>query len=508
MFHSADAVKLDSIYRAAGGYSEGKDPTSRIEVKVKRREFLKTVGYGAAGAALAGCGTLPLLGSSGSRPNLVFILVDDLGWTDLGFQGSEYYETPRIDRLAKEGMVFTSAYANAPNCAPTRACIFSGQYTPRHGVYTVNSAARGKSRNRRLIPVENIKTLDPDVTTIAEALRPAGYRSAAIGKWHLGRDPETGPLGQGFDLNVGGNHLGHPKSYFSPYKNPELDDGPEGESLTERLTDEALRFIDDNRQNPFFLYLSHYAVHTPIQARPEVAARYSAKKGVGGHDDPKYAAMIESVDRSVGRIMDRLDDLGLSENTVVVFFSDNGPHGAISSAAPLRGSKGMLYEGGIREPMIVRWPGRIDPGSRCDTPVIGIDFFPTFLDLAGAPRPDGHILDGESLVPLIDGGGELPREAVFWHFPAYLEAYRGMKGHWRTTPAGAVRQGDWKLIEFFEDRRVELYNLKDDIGETNDLSAAQVEKTEEMRDFLHRWQREVNAPIPTELNPEFGKDKK
>lgn len=274
-----------------------------MEVRVKRREFLRRVGWGTAGAALGGCSSLPGLGKDRRKPNFIFILVDDLGWTDLGFMGSAYYETPCVDRLAREGMVFTNAYANAPNCASTRACLLSGQYTPRHGIYTVNSAARGKSKNRKLIPVENRKILSTEVTTIAEALHPAGYRSAAIGKWHLGRDPETGPLGQGFDLNVGGNQAGHPKSYFSPYKNSDLEDGPEGESLTERLTDEALRFIDGHRDRPFFLYLSHFAVHTPIEARDDVAARYAAKDGAGGQDNPRYAAMIESVDRSVGRTL-------------------------------------------------------------------------------------------------------------------------------------------------------------------------------------------------------------
>ncbi len=475
---------------------------------MKRRDFLRRVGCGAAGAALCGCAALHDRGRRRRKPNFIVILADDLGWTDLGFMGSAYYETPRIDRLAGDGMVFTSAYANAPNCAPTRACILSGQYAPRHGIYTVRSSERGKSWQRKLIPVENTNTLSADVTTIAEALRPAGYRSAAIGKWHLGRDPETGPLGQGFDLNVGGNHAGHPSSYFSPYKNPDIEDGPDGESLTERLTDEALRFIDQNRDEPFFLYLSHYAVHTPIQARPEVEARYRDKEGAGGHDNPGYAAMIESVDRSVGRIVDRLDELGLDEDTMIVFFSDNGPHGTISSAAPLRGSKGMLYEGGIREPMIVRWPGRVKPKSRCDTPVIGIDFYPTLLELAGVREPEDHILDGRSLVPLIDGDGELAREAIFWHFPAYLQAYRGMDGHWRTTPAGVIRKGDWKLIEYFEDGRLELYNLAGDIGETTNLAESHPHRARELRELLREWRKEVDAPVPTTLNPDFGKEEK
>ncbi len=470
---------------------------------MKRCDFLKTTGLGAAALTLPW--GLSTCGTSRIRPNIVFILIDDLGHRDVGFMGSRYYQTPNIDRLASEGEVFTNAYANAPNCAPTRACLLTGQYSPRHGIYTVASPARGQEHLRKLIPIPNQTTLDPQVVTIAEALKSVGYVSASIGKWHLGRGSETGPTGQGFDVNVGGNDRGHPRSYFSPYQNPDLKDGPEGEYLTDRLTSEALSFIEANRDQPFFLYLSHYAVHTPIQARPEIVERYKGIEASGGQGNPTYAAMVESTDRSVGRVMDKLDELGLKDNTVVFFFSDNGGYGPATSMEPLRGAKGMLYEGGIRVPLAVCWPGKVRPGGVCDVPVIGIDFYPTILELAGAVEPSAHILDGESLVPLLTQDSSLKREAIFWHFPAYLEAYKGGKsqGPWRTTPAGAVRRGDWKLIEFFEDGHLELYNLKEDIGEQNNLAENMPEMAEELHRVLLEWRRSVNAPVPTERNPRY-----
>jgi arylsulfatase A-like enzyme len=435
-------------------------------------------------------------------PNFVFILVDDLGWTDVGFMGAAVFETPNIDRLAGEGMVFTSAYANAPNCAPSRACLLTGQYTPRHGVYTVNSAERGKKKNRRIIPTPNTKTLAPTFVTIAEALRDAGYVSASIGKWHLGEGAETGPLGQGFEVNVGGHKLGHPKSYFSPYKNAELPDGPQGEHLTDRLTDEAIAFIEANREKAFFLYLPYYAVHTPIQAKKELSAKYREKIGDGGAN-PKYAAMIETTDDNIGRLMKRLEELEIDENTVVFFFSDNGGYAGVTTMAPLRGFKGMLYEGGIRVPMFVRWSGTIDASTKCVTPVLGTDFFPTILEMAGIERPDDQALDGVSLMPLLSQAGELERPAIFWHFPAYLESGKGVKGLWRTTPAGAVRVGDWKLIEFFEDGRIELYNLADDLGERNDLAETMPEKAAELLGILRTWRESVAAPVPSTPNPDY-----
>jgi arylsulfatase A-like enzyme len=325
--------------------------------------------------------------------------------------------------------------------------------------------------------------------TLAEALKPAGYTSACLGKWHLGGQAPHRPQDRGFDVvwdRTGGGHF-----------------AKDGEYLADRLTREALNFLEAHREKPFFLYLSHHAVHTPIQAKPEPIEKYQQKPPHGAHNNPVYAAMIESVDQSVGRVLDKLEELHLAANTVVFFFSDNGGYGNATMMHPLRGSKGMLYEGGIRVPALVRWPGRIERKRRCDTAIIGLDFYPTILELAGAPRPAGHVLDGESLVPLLNGNGNLNREAIFWHYPVYLEPYNDSQWPWRTTPAGAVRAGDWKLIEFFEDGWLELYNLKEDIGEKTNLASAMPQKVKELHSRLVRWRQEVNAPVPTESNPQF-----
>ena len=424
----------------------------------------------------------------------MFIFIDDLGYKDLTCFGSTYYETPHIDKLAGQGMRFTSAYSNAPNCAPTRACLISGQYTPRHGVYTVGSPERGKARLRKLIPIPNRTNLDSKIVTIPEALKAAGYRTACIGKWHLGDKEPFRPEDRGFDVVFRRSHRGH----FMP----------DGQYLTDRLTDEAVKFIEQNRDKPFFLYLSHHTVHTPIQAKKELIEKYRKKKPSGEHNNPTYAAMVESMDQSVGTVCDKLDELALSDNTVVFFFSDNGGYANATSMVPLRGSKGMLYEGGIRVPMIAHWPGRIKAKTSCDVPVIGIDFYPTFLELAGAPKPSGHLLDGVSLVPLLTQRQALGRQAIFWHFPAYLEPYNKKQQPWRMTPGGAVRQGDWKLIEFFEDGKVELYNLKDDISENNDLAKTKPAKTKELHRILVEWRKSVDAPVPTEKNPQYNPDAK
>lgn len=485
--------------------------------KLNRREFLAKCGALAGGFVLSNR-TLEVRRST-KRPNIIFIMIDDMGWRDVGFMGSEYYETPNIDKLAAEGVVFTNGYANAANCAPTRACFLTGQYGPRHGVYTVNNSDRGSSSDRRLIPIANDKTLDSHHITIAEALGPAGYTTASMGKWHMGTDPELGPIGQGFDVNVGGFQAGSPPGgYFSPYKNPELPDGPDGEYLTDRLTDEALEFIDANKNNPFFLYMTHYTVHTPIQAKADLIAKYQDKPPSNGQDNPKYAAMIGSLDQGIGRMMDKLDELKLTDNTVVFFFSDNGGYAGATSNQPLRGFKGTFYEGGIREPMFVKWPGVTRAGSTCDTPVISTDFFPTMLEIAGARKPQGKILDGESIVSLLKGGASLNREAIFWHFPAYLQgSVTGARdSKFRTRPVGVVRKGKWKLIQFFEEwvldggwgtidtnNAIELYDLENDISETNNLANANKTKRDQLLNLLIDWQNSVAAPIPSKANPDY-----
>ena len=488
--------------------------------QMNRRDFLRQCASVAAGGFVVSNRTLQVhVGAK--RPNIVFVFIDDMGWRDVGFMGSEYYETPNIDKLASQGMVFTNAYANAANCAPTRACLLTGQYTPRHGVYTVGSSERGSSKDRRLIPIPNDTTLDSHHITIAEALRPAGYTSANVGKWHMGNDPELGPIGQGFDVNIAGNSSGSPGGggYFSPYNNkPNLPNGPKGEYLTDRLTDEAIHFIEASKDKPFFLYLPHYAVHTPLQAKADLIAKYKDKPPSNRQNNPIYAAMIDSVDQSVGRIMNKLDELKLTDNTVVFFFSDNGGYAGATSNQPLRGFKGTFYEGGIREPMIVRWPGVTKPGTTCDIPVISTDFFPTMLEMAGAKKPAGKILDGESIVPLLKGGSALNREAIFWHFPAYLQGnVAGARdSKFRTRPVGVVRKGKWKLLQFFEEwvfdggsgsigtnNAVELYDLANDIGEKTNLANVNTTKRDELLSLLINWRNSIGAPVPTEANPDY-----
>ncbi|MBC8325280.1 MAG: sulfatase [Verrucomicrobia subdivision 3 bacterium] len=435
-------------------------------------------------------------------PNIVFYFIDDLGWTDVSFMGSKYYETPHVDRLAREGMKFMSAYSNAPNCAPSRACLMSGQYGPRHGVYTVANSDRGKAEFRKLIPIKNKTVLEDKFVTLAESLKAAGYVTATMGKWHLGTDPTT----QGFDVNIAGKQWGSPSGggYHSPYHYPNLVNREKGEYLTDRLGAEACKFIEANKDIPFFLYLTHYAVHTPIQAKAELTAKYKKKKPIGGHNNPAYAAMVESMDDSIGAVQATLKRLKLDDNTIVIFFADNGGHGGVTSNAPLRGSKGMLYEGGIREPLAVKWPGVTQPGSTCHVPVIAVDFYPTLLEIAGAKRPKNYQLDGVSLTPLLrDASGSLGRDALHWHFPCYLQGYTPRHGPFRTTPAAAIRMGDWKLIEFFEDGKLELYNLKNDLSEKTDLAKEMPAKIKELHTAMLKWRKATNAPVPTEKNPLF-----
>ncbi len=446
------------------------------------------------------------LSSSGfAKPNIVLIYIDDYGWRDAGFNGSKFYETPNADRIAREGVIFRSAYSNGPNCAPSRACLMSGLYSPRHGIYTVANSDRGKASLRKIIPTKNTTVLADEFVTMAEALKMGGYTTATMGKWHLGKDPTT----QGFDINIAGREWGSPSGggYHSPYKYPNLENRQKGEYLTDRLGSEAAKFIEAHKNKPFFLYLTHYAVHTPIQAKPELTSKYQKKPTVDQQTNAKYAAMIESMDDSVGTVLETLDRLKLADNTIVVFYSDNGGHAGATSNAPLRGSKGMLYEGGIRVPMAVRWPGVAKAGSVCEEPVIGIDLYPTLLEATKTKRPAKAQLDGTSLVPLLkDAQARLFRPALYWHFPAYLQGSTRRHGPFRTTPAGAVRMGDWKLIEYFDDGTLELYNLVNDIGETGNLAKQQPKKTARLHAMLKAWRRATDAPVPTEMNPRFDSE--
>jgi len=447
----------------------------------------------------------------------VFLLVDDLGWADVGVYGSTFYETPNIDRLAAQGMRFTNAYAAAPVCSPTRTSIMSGKYPARLDT----TDWFGATRKGKLLPAPYIPQLALEEVTLAEALKEAGYSTAFVGKWHMGGRPHR-PEMQGFDLNVAGDGRGHPPSYFFPYRSADgiqaldLPGGREGEYLTDRLTEESLRFLEANQDEPFLLYLSYYAVHTPLQTKPALLAKYEAKRAAlppaSGtrylpegprearqvQDHPVYAGMVESVDQSVGRVLAKLEQLGIANRTAVLLMSDNGglstSEGSPTSNVPLRAGKGWLYEGGIREPMIVKWPGVVVAGSRSDHPVTSTDFYPTMLEMAGLPQRPGQHADGVSLVPLLKQTGSLERRDLFWHYPHY--------GNQGATPSAAVRRGDYKLIEYFEDEQVELFDLARDIGEHHDLSAEMPEKVEELRDTLHRWRDSVDAQMPSP-NPDY-----
>ena len=450
---------------------------------------------------LAGMLVMSLAAPAANPPNIVFILADDLGYTDVACYGSKFYETPNLDRLAGQGMRFTDGYACGPNCQPTRAALMSGQYMPRTGIYTVGGIERFNWQSRPLRPVDNVTKLPLEKITLAQALKQAGYATGMFGKWHLGNDGLHHPGKRGFDEAIESSGL-----HFDFQTDPPVQ-YPTGQYLADFLTDQAVGFIRRHKGEPFFLYLPHFGVHSPHQAKPELIAKFKAKKPAGGHHDPAYAAMIYSVDESVGRILALLDELKLADNTLVIFTSDNGGVGGyeragikqangITDNAPLRGGKGMLYEGGIRVPYIFRWPGKIAKGAVCDQPINSVDLYPTLLEIAGAGRPANYPLDGASYAKrLTDGGADQsPRAPIYWHFPGYLGAGANT---WRTTPVGAIRWGDWKLLEFFEDNRVELYNLRDDLGETTNLAATNPAKAKELHEKLVAWRAEVHAPMPT-----------
>lgn len=447
-------------------------------------------------------------GSRAQRPNIVFILADDLGWTDLGCQGSTYYETPNIDRLAADGLRFTSGYTCGPNCQPTRAAIMSGQYGPRTGVYTVGSIDRFAWKTRPLRPADNVQKLPLSKMTLADSLKQAGYATGLFGKWHLGDDPEHHPARRGFDEAI--VSMGR---HFEFNTNPKVD-YPAGTYLADFLTERSLDFIRRHKDRPFFLYLPHFGVHSPHEAKPALVEKFeqkfAQKPAVGGHKNPTYAAMIASVDESVGRVTALLDELKLSENTLVIFASDNGGVGGYAREgirtqkeptdnAPLRSGKGSLYEGGVRVPFVFKWPGKIPAGATTELPIISVDLFPTFLELAGGAPLKDQPLDGVSLVSCLTSGGKTgpPRDALYWHFPGYL----GSGDDWRTTPAGAIRVGDFKLIEFFEDNRLELYDLRNDLGQKKDLATKMPDKTSELHQRLIAWRKEIGAPMPTPNTP-------
>jgi arylsulfatase A-like enzyme len=444
-------------------------------------------------------------------PNVVFINVDDLGYRDLGFMGSTYYETPNIDQLAREGIIFTQAYAGAANCAPSRACLMSGMNTPRHGIYTVANSDRGSARTRKVIPVANQTVLADSIYTLAEMFRDQGYTTGTFGKWHLGDDPTT----QGFYVNVAGSHRGNPgkDGYFSPYNVDFLPDGPEGEYLTDRLTTEAIQFLKENQEKPFFLYLPYYTVHTPLIGKAELIERFEKKEPATGQDNPVYASMIASLDENVGRLLETLDQLNLKEQTIVVFTSDNGGIRDVSYQDPLRAGKGSYYEGGIRVPLIVRWPTTVTPQTTCDTPVSNLDFYPTFQDILNAQPARQQPQDGVSILPLLQGE-EIAERSLFWHFPIYLQAYNpkedgGRDPLFRTRPGSVVRLGNWKLHYYYEDDSLELYNLAEDLGETTNIADDYPKIKEKLYQLLTDWltshQADLSFPENPDYDPEFEK---
>jgi arylsulfatase A-like enzyme len=444
-----------------------------------------------------------------SKPNVVFIMADDLGYTDLGCYGSKYYETPHIDRLASQGLRMLGHH-HCQNCAPTRAAIMSGQYGSRTGVYTVGGIDRFDWQSRPLRPVDNVEELPLSLKILPQAFKDAGYQTAMFGKWHLGQRGPYHPGRRGFDEAIvsAGEHF--------KFKTDPKVDYPEGTYLADFLTDHAVDFIKRNVDKPFFLYLPHFGVHAPHQAKMEWIDRFKDKPAVGGHHSPVYAAMIASVDESVGRVLQTLDQLKLSEKTVVIFTSDNGGVGGyrreginrereITDNAPLRSGKGSLYEGGTRVPLIVRWPGVIRAGAECQVPTIHVDLYPTMLEVLGSPNPS-QTLDGESLVPLWrDPAASLAREAIYQHFPGYLGAG---KGEWRTKPVTTIQTGPWKLMEFMEDQRIELYDLDHDIGESKNVADEFPDKVKQLHEKLLAWRKEIAAPMPKPNDPSSAKEKR
>jgi arylsulfatase A len=431
-------------------------------------------------------------------PNVILILVDDLGWTDLSCQGSTFYETPNIDRLAKEGMRFTQSYSACTVCSPTRAAVLTGKHPAR--LHITDWIAGHQRPYAKLKPPDWTQYLPHEETTVAELLKNAGYATFHVGKWHLGNE-EFWPTTHGFDENIGGNHRGQPPSYFFPYerdaiKLPGLATGANNEYLTDRLTDEALRIIDRNKERPFFLYLPHYTVHTPLQAKSDKIVKYRGKaKENHPQQNATYAAMIESLDESVGRILQKLDERKLTDSTLVIFTSDNGglTLNNVTSNAPLRAGKGSAYEGGVRVPFIIRYPPLVKAGSTCDVPAMSIDLAPTIAELSGV-KADLR-MDGVSLLPLLnDSTADLSRPTLCWHYPHYHPG--------GATPYGAIRDGTWRLIEFFEDGKVELYNLADDVSEANDLARKNPQKREELLTKLQAWRKEVGAQMPLP-NPDY-----
>jgi len=434
----------------------------------------------------------PLSAERTGKPNFVFLLVDDFSWGDLGCYGNDFHETPNIDGLCKSGMKFNHAYAAGMICSPSRGAILTGQYPARTGL--TDWLPGSPFPHTKLTAPDWTKKIEYEKVTLPEALKEAGYATGFFGKWHLGnpsyRGGKHGPEHHGFDFNVGGTSAGLPiGGYFHPFnKMPNLEGSKEGDYLTDHLTDKAIDFIEESKDKPFLLYFSYYTVHFPVESKPEYQKKYEEKqkqsKGKFAKKDPALAGMVQSLDESVGRIQQKLKELDLDDNTIIIFTSDNGGD-SNNRAGELRGLKGLSFEGGNRVPFIVKWPGTVKPGSQCDVPVIGNDIYPTILDMAGLPlKPKEHI-DGLSIAPLLKQTGSIDRDTLYWHYPHYH----------RTLPYGSIRSKGWKLIEFFETGQLMLFNLNDDPGEKNDLATKMPEKTAELLRNLKQWRQEVGAKM-------------
>ncbi|QDU21033.1 sulfatase [Urbifossiella limnaea] len=446
----------------------------------------------AAALTLASATPASAATAAADRLNVVVFLIDDLGWADPGCYGNRFHETPNIDKLAADGVRFTNGYSACTVCSPTRASLLTGQYPAR---LRVTDWIAGHRRPFAKLRVPDWTMQLPLAThSLAEAFRAAGYVSASVGKWHLG-GPGSYPEQHGFDVNIGGTDKGSPPGYFAPERIPTLPPGKAGEFLPDRLAAEAVKFITANKDRPFFVYLPHYAVHTPIGGKPDVIAKYTRKaEAMGVKANPTYAALFEGVDDSVGTVRKALADLKLDGRTIVVFTSDNGGLMPITTNPPFRAGKGSAYEGGVRVPLIVYWPGVTRPGTTSDAPVITCDLYPTLAEACGLRVPAEHPVDGVSFVSHLRGGSPPARDALYWHYPHYHPG--------GATPYSAARFGDWRLVEFFETGKLELYNLKDDVGERTDLSARDPALTTRLRERLTAWRQSVAAQVPTP-NPDY-----
>lgn len=455
---------------------------------------------------------------SARKPNIVFVLADDVGWADVGYNRARFYETPNIDRLSEDGLTFDRFYPGGPNCAPSRACMMTGMYTPRHHLYQPGGKSKGNVKKMRWkVPTrgsgEGFNTfvshndwIEKDWTSVAEVLKTAGYVTARLGKWHLGDDV------QGFDYSTNdGLH-----AFSSEHKSNQYS----SIDVAERLTDRALEFIQENKESPFFLYLSHWEAHVPLRADAEITAKYEEKKSTQSDQSfnwrPSYAAEIEVIDTSVGRLRDRLSQLGLAQNTIFIFSSDNGGLPGVTKNAPLRGGKGSLFEGGIRTPFVVSWPSLIEPGTSTDIPITGVDLLPTLAEVAGAALPTTQPVDGVSVLPLWKGE-QLEERSLYWHYPLYLEGkgnakvlpiYGTEKLYWRAVPASAVVRGDWKLIHYYEYGTHKLFNLSEDIGEQNNLAESNPSQATKLHEMLMQWVEETGSPVPEVKNPLFSVSQK